>query len=57
MVVNVFEAMKHQNENLQCCIIDIVEETIEETSKGRSSLSPLDNFIVNSVEDIEEDQD
>lgn len=57
MVFNVFKITKHHNKNPQCFKIDIVEEIVEETSKGKSSLTPLYKFIVNSIDNIEEDQD
>lgn len=44
VVFNVFEDMKHQNENHLFYEFFIVEETVEEASKSKSSL-PYDNFL------------
>lgn len=46
VVFNVFEAMKHTHEDLQCYQIELIDELIDNLSKGEISSSPIENVLV-----------
>jgi hypothetical protein len=50
VVFNIFEAMKHQDENPKCYRIDVVEETVEDKSLESQ---PIQSTEVESVESID----
>lgn len=41
VIFNVFEAMKHAHEDLQCYQIDLIDELIENVSKEENLSSPI----------------
>ncbi|XP_050888599.1 uncharacterized protein LOC127093733 [Lathyrus oleraceus] len=49
VVFNMFEAMKHQKENLQCYRIDGMEEVVQEVNVAETLLSLMDSVIINPV--------
>jgi hypothetical protein len=53
VVLNIFEAMKHRAGNPKCYQIDVVEEIVEENSRKQQPTQPLEQTIVNSIEDDE----
>jgi len=55
VVFNIFEAMKHRNENPQCYRVDVVDDMVEETTLEESPSPPLERVIVNSIESSNED--
>lgn len=46
MVFNVFEAMKHTHEDLQCYQIDLIDELIDNILKGEVPSSPIEKVLV-----------
>lgn len=57
IMFNVFEAMKHKKENLQCYSVDVIKDVIEEVSQSESTLLHIEYIMVNSIDTIEEGQD
>ncbi|XP_050908049.1 uncharacterized protein LOC127121636 [Lathyrus oleraceus] len=55
VIFNVFEAMKHAHEDLQCYQIDLIDKLIENVSIEEKPLSPIENVFVQSIDEIEED--
>lgn len=55
VVFNIFEAMKHRNENPECYRVDVVDDIVEETTFEESPSLPLQRVIVNSIESSNED--
>lgn len=49
VVLNMFEAMKPQKENLQCYRIDVMEEVVQEVNVDETLLSLMDSVIINLV--------
>lgn len=45
VIFNVFEAMKHTHEDLQCYQIDLIEELIDNISKGEVLSSPIEKML------------
>ena len=50
VVFNIFEAMKHRDENPKCYRIDVVDEIVEDNSREPQPTQPLEKTIVNSIE-------
>lgn len=48
--------MKYKKEDLQCYIVDVVEDVDEEMSPSESPLSPIEYIAVNFIDTIEEGQ-
>ncbi|CAJ2665138.1 unnamed protein product [Trifolium pratense] len=44
VIFNVFEAMRHQNENPQCYRVDVIENIVEETSRVEKPVLPMENL-------------
>lgn len=57
VVFNVFEAMKHTNEDLQCYQIDLIDELINNVSKEEGPSSPSEKVLVHYIEKTGEDKD
>ncbi|CAJ2663201.1 unnamed protein product [Trifolium pratense] len=57
VIFNVFEAMRHQNENPQCYRVDVIENIVEETSRVEKPVLPMENVIVNSITLVEKGQE
>jgi hypothetical protein len=57
VVFNIFEAMKHRDENPKFYRIDVVEEIVEDDSREPQPSQPLERAIVNSIESCESDDD
>ncbi|CAJ2668382.1 unnamed protein product [Trifolium pratense] len=57
VIFNVFEAMRHQNENPQCYRVDVIENIVEETSRVEKLVLPMENVIVNSITLVEKGQE
>jgi len=49
VVFNIFEVMKHMNENQQCYWVDIVDETMEDTT-SETPVQPLERVIMNTID-------
>jgi hypothetical protein len=54
VVFNIFEAMKHQDENPKCYRIDVVEETVEDHSLESQPIQPMEGEIVKSEKMVED---
>ncbi|KAK2436917.1 hypothetical protein QL285_021877 [Trifolium repens] len=56
VIFNVFECMRHQNENPQCYRVDVVEEVVEETTQEEDPTrsTVLVNFTVEEYQKKEE---
>jgi len=57
VVFNIFEAMKHRNENPQCYRIDVVDEVVEDVSKEETPILPMESVLVNLVGSCEKDSE
>jgi hypothetical protein len=57
VIFNVFEAMRHQNENPQCYRVDVIENIVEETSRIEAPTLPIEKVIVNSITTSETNQE
>ncbi|CAJ2662794.1 unnamed protein product [Trifolium pratense] len=57
VIFNVFEAMRHQNENPQCYRVDVIENIVEETSRVETPVLPMENVIVNSITLVDKGQE
>ena len=57
VVFNIFEAMKHRDENPKCYRIDVVEEIVEDNCREPQPTQPLEKTIVNSIESCDHDED
>ena len=57
MILNIFEATRHINENYQCHMVDVIEDIVEETTENESPTLPIERVIIKSVESIEEELD
>ena len=56
VVFNIFEAMKHRDDNPKCYRIDVVEEIVEDNSREPQPTRPLEKTIVNSIESCDHDE-
>ncbi|GAU41120.1 hypothetical protein TSUD_288100 [Trifolium subterraneum] len=54
VIFNVFEAMRHQNENPQCYRVDVIDDIVQETSQNETPELPIERVIVNSINTKEE---
>lgn len=45
--------MKHQKENPQCYVVDVVEEMVQKVSESESLVSLMDIIIMNHIDAIE----
>lgn len=50
VVFNILEAMKDTHEDWQCYQIDLIDELIDNVSKGEISSSPIEKVLVQSIE-------
>ena len=57
MVFNIFEAMKHRDENSMCYRIDVIEEIVEDNSREPQPTQPLEKTIVNSIGSCDHEED
>jgi len=57
VVFNIFEAMKHRDENPKCYRIDVVEEIVEDNSREPQPTLPLEKTLVNSIESCDHEED
>jgi len=55
VVFNIFEAMKHRNENPQCYRVDLVDGLVDETNREETPAQPLKRVIANSIECSDKD--
>ena len=55
VVFNIFEAMKHRNENPRCYRIDVVDGLVDETNREESLSQPLERVMANSMECSDKD--
>jgi hypothetical protein len=55
VIFNIFEAMKHRNENPQCYRVDVVEEIVEDVKKEENPIPPMERVLINSIESYEKD--
>jgi len=56
-VFNIFEAIKHRNENPQCYRVDVIDEIVEDNSREPRPTQPMERIIVNSIECCDKDED
>jgi hypothetical protein len=49
VVFNIFEAMKHRNENPQCYWVDVIDGLVEETTQEEIPVQPLERVMANSI--------
>lgn len=57
VVFNIFEAIIHAHEDLQCYQIDLIDELIENILKEKNISSPIENVLVQSIEETCKDDD
>jgi len=57
VVFNIFEAMKHRNDNPQCYRVDVVDEIVEDDSREPQPIQPMEKIIVNSIEGCDKEED
>ncbi|MCI72130.1 hypothetical protein A2U01_0093393, partial [Trifolium medium] len=55
VMFNVFEAMKQHDDDPQCFRVEVIDEMIEDVFKVKAPSSPLENVLVNSIDDLEEE--
>ena len=55
VVFNIFEAMKHRNENPQCYKVDVVDGLVDETTREETPTQPLERVMANSIECSDKD--
>jgi len=55
VVFNIFEAMKHRNENPQCYRVDVVDGLVNETNREETPSQPLERVMANSIECSDKD--
>ena len=55
VVFNIFEAMKHRNENLQCYRVDVLDGLVDETTQEETPSQPLERVMANSIDCSEKD--
>jgi hypothetical protein len=46
---NIFEAMKHRNENPQCYRVDVVDEIVEDVKKEENPIPPMERVLIISI--------
>jgi len=57
VVFNIFEDMKHRDENPKCYRIDVVEEIVEDNSREPQPTQLLEKTLVNSIESCDHEED
>ncbi|KAK2428208.1 hypothetical protein QL285_026743 [Trifolium repens] len=55
VMFNVFQAMKHNDDEPQCFKVDVVEEVVKDIFIEDTPSVPLERVIVNSIDDLEEE--
>ncbi|MCI65769.1 hypothetical protein A2U01_0087027, partial [Trifolium medium] len=55
VMFNVFQAMKHNDDEPQCFKVDVVEEVVKDVFVEENPSPPLERVIVNSIDDLEEE--
>ncbi|GAU46577.1 hypothetical protein TSUD_402660 [Trifolium subterraneum] len=55
VMFNVFQAMKHNDDEPQCFKVDVVEEVVKDVFIEDTPSVPLERVIVNSIDDLEEE--
>jgi hypothetical protein len=55
VMFNVFQAMKHNDDEPQCFKVDVVEEVVKDVFVEETPSFPLERVIVNSIDDLEEE--
>lgn len=51
VIFDIFEAMNHTQEHLQCYQINLIDELIENVSKEKNPSSPMENVLVQSIKE------
>jgi len=57
VVFNIFEAIKHRNENPQFYRVNVADEIVEDDSREPQPTQPMENIIVNFIESPDKDED
>ncbi|MCI64124.1 hypothetical protein A2U01_0085381, partial [Trifolium medium] len=58
IMFNVFEAMKrHDEEEPRCHQVEVIEEVVEDVFAEETPSPPLERIMVNSIEELEEQED
>jgi hypothetical protein len=57
VMFNVFNAMKHHDDEPQCFKVDVIEEVVKDVLVEETPPLPLERVIVNSIDDLEEEWD
>jgi len=57
VVFNIFEDMRHRNENPQCYRVDVIDGLVDEITQEETSAQPLERVMANSIECGDKDTD